>query len=122
MKGLRETRWPGRLERIDGPDGPYLLDGAHNPDGAAALAQYLQPAPKGSHGLVPGAFLGEAEVAIVFGALADKAWPGDARPPRPGHGAPRVRRADTAERADPILLACWQSGTPGRPRGAWRRR
>jgi dihydrofolate synthase / folylpolyglutamate synthase len=75
VKGLRAVRWPGRLERIDASDGPYLLDGAHNPDGAAALAQYLQPAPKGSHGLVPGAFLGDAEVALVFGALADKAWP-----------------------------------------------
>jgi len=60
-RGLREVRWPGRLEWVDGYDGPYLLDGAHNPDGAAALARYL----------------GEqsSSLALVFGALADKAWP-----------------------------------------------
>jgi dihydrofolate synthase / folylpolyglutamate synthase len=61
-RGLRATRWPGRLERIDGPDGAYLLDGAHNPDGARALADYL-----GAQAGLPR--------AIVFGALADKAWP-----------------------------------------------
>jgi dihydrofolate synthase/folylpolyglutamate synthase len=59
-RGLRATRWPGRLERIERPDGAYLLDGAHNPDGAAALASYLRRTPS---------------PALVFGALADKAWP-----------------------------------------------
>jgi dihydrofolate synthase/folylpolyglutamate synthase len=58
--GLRATRWPGRLERVDRPDGPYLLDGAHNPDGATALASYIQRE-------VPA-------LALVFGALADKSW------------------------------------------------
>lgn len=35
---LAGVRWPGRLERV-APD--VLLDCAHNPDGAAALAAYL---------------------------------------------------------------------------------
>jgi dihydrofolate synthase/folylpolyglutamate synthase len=39
--GLRSVRWPGRLQRIDG-DPPFLLDGAHNPSGAAALGRYLR--------------------------------------------------------------------------------
>jgi dihydrofolate synthase/folylpolyglutamate synthase len=60
-RGLREVRWPGRLEWIDAHDGPYLLDGAHNPDGAAALARYLREQ--------------SSSLALVFGALADKAWP-----------------------------------------------
>jgi dihydrofolate synthase/folylpolyglutamate synthase len=60
-RGLREVRWPGRLEWIDGYDGAYLLDGAHNPDGAAALARYLAEQ--------------SSRLALVFGALADKAWP-----------------------------------------------
>ncbi|WP_438434342.1 bifunctional folylpolyglutamate synthase/dihydrofolate synthase [Gorillibacterium sp. sgz500922] len=35
------TRWPGRLERVsDRP--PLLLDGAHNPEGGAALAEALR--------------------------------------------------------------------------------
>ncbi len=43
--GYRNARWPGRLEllEVDGPGGPreVLLDGAHNPAGAATLAQAL---------------------------------------------------------------------------------
>jgi dihydrofolate synthase/folylpolyglutamate synthase len=66
-RGLRATRWPGRLERIDSERGQYLLDGAHNPDGAAALAEYLRTLPQ--------AAAGAPDVAIIFGALADKAWP-----------------------------------------------
>ncbi len=55
---------PGRLERI----GNVLLDGAHNPDGARALAVYVR-----SLGIPP------EGVALVFGALADKDWARDAR-------------------------------------------
>jgi dihydrofolate synthase / folylpolyglutamate synthase len=39
---LRETRLPGRMERVRVPGGPaFLLDGAHNPAGAQALAAAL---------------------------------------------------------------------------------
>jgi len=40
-RGLAEVRWPGRLELIDGLGTDVLLDGAHNPHGAAALAAAL---------------------------------------------------------------------------------
>lgn len=59
-RGFADARWPGRLERVDAADGPYLLDGAHNPDGARALGASLA---------------GRAPRALVLGALADKAWP-----------------------------------------------
>jgi len=59
--GLARARWPGRFERIDAPDGSYLLDGAHNPDGAAALVASLTAAR-------------EQVSVLVFGAMADKAW------------------------------------------------
>ena len=36
-RGLAEARWPGRLERV----GEVLLDGAHNGNGARALAAFL---------------------------------------------------------------------------------
>jgi dihydrofolate synthase/folylpolyglutamate synthase len=36
--GLAHTRWPGRLELIEHEAVTILLDGAHNPDGMAALA------------------------------------------------------------------------------------
>ena len=62
VRGLEDTRWPGRLERIERPEGPYLLDAAHNPEGADALARHLEA--RAAAGRV-----------LVFGALADKAWP-----------------------------------------------
>ncbi len=58
-EGLASAEWPGRLERVrTSPD--VLLDGAHNPDGAQALARALRT-------LYP-----ETPVHLVFGALADK--------------------------------------------------
>ncbi|HUR69985.1 MAG TPA: folylpolyglutamate synthase/dihydrofolate synthase family protein [Candidatus Thermoplasmatota archaeon] len=58
-EGLARTRWPGRLERIEGTP-TLLLDGAHNPAGAQALAAYLASA--------------KLRPVMVFGALADKDW------------------------------------------------
>jgi dihydrofolate synthase/folylpolyglutamate synthase len=56
--GLARTRWAGRLEWVDGAP-PLLLDGAHNPAGARALAAYLDA-------------LGRRPV-LLFGAMRDKA-------------------------------------------------
>ena len=39
-RAVAGTRWPGRLEWVPG-DPPLLLDGAHNPAGARALAAHL---------------------------------------------------------------------------------
>ncbi len=55
-RGIATARWPGRLEEVGG----VLLDGAHNPDGAAALAAALRA-------LHPG-----RPVELVFGVLSDK--------------------------------------------------
>jgi dihydrofolate synthase / folylpolyglutamate synthase len=60
-RGLTDVRWPGRLERI----GNVLLDGAHNPDGARALATH-----------VAGLGIPPEQIVLVFGALADKDWAG----------------------------------------------
>jgi dihydrofolate synthase/folylpolyglutamate synthase len=58
--GLSHARWPGRLELVRLADGrSVLLDAAHNPAGARALAAYLgEVAPAG--------------LPIVFGAVRDK--------------------------------------------------
>ncbi len=53
--GLENARHPGRLERI----GNFLLDGAHNPGGAAALAAYLVDSVA-------------ARVTMIFGAMMEK--------------------------------------------------
>ena len=58
-EGLAGVRWPGRLERI----GEFLLDGAHNPDAADALARHVR-----SLGVPP------ERVTLVFGTLGDKDW------------------------------------------------
>ncbi|MEO6351243.1 MAG: folylpolyglutamate synthase/dihydrofolate synthase family protein [Candidatus Limnocylindrales bacterium] len=43
QRGLAKARWPGRLELIYRPGLPtILLDGAHNPDGMAALSVALR--------------------------------------------------------------------------------
>lgn len=59
-RGLAAAHWPGRLELLDGgPHGRVLLDGAHNPAGAAALAAALGD-------------LGVERPFIVFGAMQGK--------------------------------------------------
>lgn len=59
VRGVERTRWPGRLETVrEHPT--VLLDGAHNPAGAAALAAYLDTLP--DHG----------KLFLVFGAMKDK--------------------------------------------------
>jgi dihydrofolate synthase/folylpolyglutamate synthase len=58
--GLSATNWPGRLEVIRRrPD--FILDGAHNPAGARALAAYIRKFCQGR------------PVWIVYGAMRDKA-------------------------------------------------
>lgn len=62
-RGLEAAKWPGRYERIDHPRATVILDCAHNPHGARALATTLA-----GEGLDP------RRTALVFGALADKPW------------------------------------------------
>ncbi len=57
--GLAEARWPGRLEVLERGGGRVLLDGAHNPDGARALALAL-------------ADLHLERPTIIFGAMRGK--------------------------------------------------
>ena len=58
--GLRQTRWPGRLE-VASRSPLVLLDAAHNPGGARALALFLRREASGRR------------VTLVFGASRDKA-------------------------------------------------
>jgi dihydrofolate synthase/folylpolyglutamate synthase len=58
--GLETASWPGRLEMIERNGCRILLDAAHNPAGARALADYLAAAAPGG-------------VTLVFGAMKDKA-------------------------------------------------
>jgi len=58
--GIARARWPGRLERVsERPE--IILDGAHNPAGARALAAYIDR------------FYGRRTVRLIYGAMRDKA-------------------------------------------------
>ncbi len=55
-KGMAETVWPARLEWA----GQVLIDGAHNPQGVAALVDYVD------------AYLADKRRVLLSGVLADK--------------------------------------------------
>jgi dihydrofolate synthase/folylpolyglutamate synthase len=57
--GLTAVVWPGRLEHLRTAGVDVLLDAAHNPAGARALAAYLRERQW-------------ADAALVFGAMRDK--------------------------------------------------
>ena len=58
--GVSDVTWPGRLDLIDiAPGRAVLLDSAHNPAGAKALAEYLAETARGP-------------LPIVFAAMRDK--------------------------------------------------
>ena len=62
-RGLASTRWPGRLEIIEHDAVTILIDGAHNPDGMAALAAaFDELAPT-----LPG-----GRATVLAGAMRDK--------------------------------------------------
>ncbi|MEO8639777.1 MAG: folylpolyglutamate synthase/dihydrofolate synthase family protein [Chloroflexota bacterium] len=69
-RGFAAARWPGRLELLrETAVGPVLLDGAHNPAGARALARSLDELQLRRFPLVFGAMRGK-RVAAVLRALA----------------------------------------------------
>jgi dihydrofolate synthase / folylpolyglutamate synthase len=59
-RGIAQARWPGRLERV-GEHPEIILDGAHNPAGARALANYIDR------------FYSNRRVRLTYGAMRDKA-------------------------------------------------
>jgi dihydrofolate synthase/folylpolyglutamate synthase len=57
--GISDVRWPGRLEHV-APNPDIILDGAHNPAGARALARYLDQ------------FYPDRKLWMIYGAMRDK--------------------------------------------------
>ena len=58
-RGLESVNWPGRLERVKYGDADVLLDAAHNPAGARALASYIRE-------------IDWTDATLVFAAMNDK--------------------------------------------------
>ena len=77
-RGFADARWPGRLELIETVAGPgggarvdVLLDGAHNPAGAAVLARALEDLRPmltggGDHAAEP------APLTLILASMSDK--------------------------------------------------
>lgn len=122
--GLEDCRWPGRLELLalspDGravpadpaapdPDAPdLLLDGAHNPDGTAALAAALDE-------LRP--HLSPGRPTLLIGLMADKDVAGIVGALAPAvalRGARIITTRVDAPRALPAaeLAAAWRATSP----------
>jgi dihydrofolate synthase/folylpolyglutamate synthase len=60
-EGIRNTVWPGRLERIESGGIVWILDVAHNPAGVWAVRSGLSCVPRG-----------ESAKTLVFSCLRDK--------------------------------------------------
>ena len=91
-RGLEQPDWPGRLDLRRLADGrELLLDAAHNPAGAAALASYLTTE-------------GGAPRPLVFGAMRDKDSTGMFAALLPAVSRLILTRATSARSADPFDL------------------
>lgn len=60
VAGLSDARWPGRMERVES-EPEIFLDGAHNPAGARAVAEFWKR------------HLAGRRIWLVYGAMRDKA-------------------------------------------------
>ena len=100
-EGLRTARWPGRMEVV-ARDPLVLLDGAHNPHAAHALARALP------------AIAGGRPVQVVFGAMADKDHAGMLRELLPAAAGVHLCAVESSRAARPEELASVAAGLGAR--------
>ncbi len=62
LQGLQEVQWRGRLECVEHGHQKFIIDAAHNPAGAQALAGYLKEE------------FPDQRPSLLIGVLADKSW------------------------------------------------
>lgn len=107
-RGLRDARWPGRLEELPGRP-RILLDAAHNGDGCRALAAHLARQPRRPR-------------ALIFGVMADKDYPAMLQALTPQVDAVFYVRPNVPRAAQPEALIAVQPGeTAGSALEALRR-
>ncbi|MCP2015901.1 dihydrofolate synthase/folylpolyglutamate synthase [Deinococcus sp. HSC-46F16] len=100
--GAAGVLWPGRLEALPWQGGRVLLDGAHNPAGAHALASALRD-------------LGASPLPLIFGAASGKDVAGVASALREAASEVILTRARLSPRAlPPEELAPHFAGLPVR--------
>jgi dihydrofolate synthase/folylpolyglutamate synthase len=99
-EGIARAHWPGRFEVRRRPGGWLVLDGAHNPAGARALAESLA------------AYFRDTPMTLVLGVLRDKDGPGILEPllgrahrvVLTASGNPRAAQPDELRRLVPPTL------------------
>ncbi|MDH4233254.1 MAG: bifunctional folylpolyglutamate synthase/dihydrofolate synthase, partial [Nitrospirota bacterium] len=98
-KGLSAVRWPGRLEMIkESP--PVLIDGAHNPQAAAALGSFLRKVAGTKY----------KRIILIAGVMGDKDIEGILKPLLPLaaeilFAAPAYGRAASVEKLQVVAGA-----------------
>ena len=106
VTGLEGVVWPGRCQRVDRDGVTFVVDGAHNPDGAVALRDAVRRLGlAGPVGLVAG-FCGDKDVLAhlrIMSAVATHGWA------TPIRNARSLEPAATAER---MLMAGFTSAEP----------
>jgi dihydrofolate synthase / folylpolyglutamate synthase len=102
LAGLTNTQWPGRLERFRHGATDVLLDAAHNPAGAHALATYLKES-------------GWSDATLVFGAMGDKDLAGML-----AALAPATSRVICATAANPRAASATELVSIAASVGGWR--
>ena len=96
-RGLAQTRWPGRLQWIDGRP-RTLLDGAHNPAGIASLVAHLAAEPI------------RPRPVLLFGTTREKDLDRVLLPLLPHVGGIIAGRAGIDRAMDPGEIAAWAHG------------
>ncbi len=89
--GLARARWPGRFQVLVGAP-TLVLDGAHNPNGARALAESL------------GDYFGDAPKTLIVGVSVDKDARGILAALAPAASRIILTRSASARAADPAAL------------------
>jgi dihydrofolate synthase/folylpolyglutamate synthase len=97
VRGVARADWPGRLQLIR-RNPTVLVDGAHNPAGAKALARALRD-------------LKPRRVLLAAGVLKDKDWKGMFKILGPLASRLHLARPDDARALDPEILAHWLSSS-----------
>ncbi len=110
VKGLETAVWPGRAQRVVSDGVEFVIDGAHNPDGAMALKEALRYGALARKDSAPVALLcgycGDKDVLAHLRIMSAVATVGWAVPIR------NVRSLDPVETVDRMIIAGFTSAEP----------